>query len=88
MLGRDTGPINAERLPAYYRLDLRATRDFPLSHGRIRAFLELFNLFDRDNQRGFNREPVFADDGSLTSTRVFGEDLYPRLMSFGIYWEF
>lgn len=88
VLGRNTGPINARRLPAYHRVDLRATRDFPVGGGRIRAFLEVFNLFDRGNLRGFVREPAFLPDGGLERTRIFDEDLYPRLLSFGIYWSF
>ncbi|MGE0441457.1 MAG: TonB-dependent receptor [Gemmatimonadales bacterium] len=88
VLGRNTGPINANRLPAYHRVDLRATRDFPVGHGRIRAFLEIFNVFDRENLRGFVREPVFTPEGGLQRTRIFDEDLYPRLLSFGVYWAF
>ncbi len=88
VLGRQTGPLNARRLRDYHRVDLRATRDIAVARGRMRGFVELFNLLDRSNLRGFIREPIIAPDGSLAGTRENDEELYPRLVSFGLYWEF
>lgn len=41
------------RLPDYHRLDLRATRRFALRHGELRAFLDVFNAYNRTNLVGY-----------------------------------
>jgi outer membrane receptor protein involved in Fe transport len=48
------GPMYSERLPAYHRFDVRVSRHFPLGRGRLLLFLDIFNLYDRDNVKAFN----------------------------------
>lgn len=53
------GPLRAERLPDYYRLDLRVGRSWsvPLrgaARGRLEFYLDLQNLLDRKNVRGYD----------------------------------
>ena len=38
------GPLNADRLPAYRRIDVRASRHLPTAHGGFSLFVELFNI--------------------------------------------
>lgn len=82
------GPFHAERLPAYHRLDARLSRAWALPRGQLNTYLEVQNLYDRGNIRGF-------DDFSFG----LGADGEPRvdydtlswgelLPSFGIRWQF
>ncbi|MBD3403402.1 TonB-dependent receptor plug domain-containing protein [candidate division GN15 bacterium] len=59
------GDLNGERYPAYHRLDLRLNRYFETSHGRVSLFVELINLYDRDNIRTYEYSFVANshDDG-------------------------
>jgi vitamin B12 transporter len=49
--GVRAGELNAARLPAYGRLDLRVGRSRPLSWGRIEVHLDLLNVTARANVR-------------------------------------
>lgn len=82
------GWFHAERLPAYHRLDARLSRTWTLPFGQLNTYLEVQNLYDRANVRGF-------DDFSFG----LGADGEPRvdydtlswgefLPSFGIRWQF
>ena len=85
LINERPGPINASRLPAYHRMDLRATRTFQVGGGTLSAFLDVFNLYNRENLRSFNYQI------ELPSGRVnpnIGETLLPILPSFGLTWEF
>jgi hypothetical protein len=42
------------RLDPYHRLDLRINRYFPLSKGRITAFIEILNIYNQKNVRKYN----------------------------------
>ncbi len=46
------GPLRDERLPAYHRLDLRVSRAWEAGSGRLSAFVDLQNVYDRENRRG------------------------------------
>lgn len=82
------GPLHGDRLPAYHRLDVRLSRTWRLSLGELNTYLEVQNLYDRENVRGFDN---FVFD--------FGADGEPRvdfdpvswgefLPSFGLRWQF
>ena len=43
------GPRNAERLPPFHRLDLQVRRRFAIGRGTLSAFLEITNLYGREN---------------------------------------
>ena len=82
------GPLNAGRLPAYHRMDIRVNRDFQTSHGRISAFIELRNIYNQDNFREYKYEFVTYPDGSYEVIRTGHERLLPLVPSFGIIWDF
>ncbi|HXU47232.1 MAG TPA: TonB-dependent receptor [Thermoanaerobaculia bacterium] len=48
------GRLDSRRLGAYHRLDLRASRRFDLRAGKLTAFLDVQNLYDRQNPSGFD----------------------------------
>ncbi len=47
------GAPNGATYPAFHRLDLRASRTFSTTHGRVDAFLELTNLYNHGNVRTY-----------------------------------
>ncbi|MGH9749647.1 MAG: hypothetical protein ACRD5D_00370 [Candidatus Polarisedimenticolia bacterium] len=55
--GRRLGSLNAARLPASARLDLRVGRRVATRHGALEGFLEILNATDRHNVR--HLAPVF-----------------------------
>ena len=85
LINERPGPINARRLPAYHRMDIRATRTFQVGGGTLSAFLDVFNLYDRENLRSYNYR-VELPSGNVIPN--IGETLLPILPSFGLTWEF
>ncbi|HVS01751.1 MAG TPA: TonB-dependent receptor [Thermoanaerobaculia bacterium] len=57
------GPLRSQRLPAYHRLDLRASRRWQLRRGGLTFFVDVQNLYDRANLAGFD---VALDDEEET----------------------
>ncbi len=80
------GPVYGLRLPDYHRLDLRATRRFALRRGEVRAFLDVFNAYDRRNYLGYDHDVSVAGT-QVTDRRKVREQL-PILPSIGATWEF
>lgn len=58
------GPLYSERLPAYHRLDLRATRRWQLTAGELSFYVDIQNVYDRQNLAGFDIE-IDDEDGLL-----------------------
>ena len=85
LIGKRPGAINSRRLPAYHRMDLRATRTFDIGRGRLSVFLDVFNLYNRQNLRSYSYL-VALPEGTVTTD--IGEILLPLLPSFGLTWEF
>ena len=80
------GPLNAERLPTYHRLDLRASRAWKLRKGRLELYVDLQNLTDERNVRGYD---VALGEVSGMPTVVIGEKTWSRLTpSLGFRWSF
>ena len=83
------GPFNSTRLPDYHRMDLRASREWQTRRGTLGFFLEIQNLYDRQNVAGFDPdfEVVEGPDGEprvLIDREIWGR----FLPSFGITWQF
>jgi hypothetical protein len=74
---------NGARLPVYSRVDLRANRTWPLQRSRLTLFVELTNVFGKDNWRTGN--PGIRPDGELGGLL---DPLVPFLPSAGLLWEF
>ena len=85
----DIGPFYAERLDDYHRLDLRASRSSRVGKGRLTVFLDVQNLYDRQNPRGLaidDRTYVGRPDGNFDV--LFGEESWFGIMpSFGISYQ-
>lgn len=80
------GPIYGLRLPSYHRLDARVTRRFKLSHGELRAFLDVFNAYDRENLVGYDHNVTVA--GLVATDTKTPRKQLPFLPSVGLSWEF
>ena len=81
------GPLNAERLPAYHRMDLRVSRRIPLARGRLSVFLDVFNVYDRHNAVAYRYDARLTTSGALTVARTV-EAPIGILPTLGARWDF
>lgn len=84
---RHYGPLRGTRLPAYHRLDVRLSRRFDVRGNELHAFLDLFNVYDRQNLGSFSYEGSYESE-TLSVRRVAGRELLPFLPTFGLRYEF
>lgn len=78
------GPLYSERLPAYHRLDLRASREFRAGRGLIVFFVDVQNVYNRKNLAGFDLK---IDDEA--GTIFFDEEYWAGILpSAGVAYEF
>jgi outer membrane receptor protein involved in Fe transport len=79
------GPLYSRRLPAYHRLDLRASRRRALASGRghLTVYLDVQNVYDRRNPSGFDLQVDDEEGVELIVERWPG--IFPSL---GVVWEF
>ncbi len=61
------GPLFADRLSAYHRLDLRFARRWALRRSSLEAFVNLQNVYDRANVRGLEFAFEVTEDGETVS---------------------
>ncbi len=74
----------SNRLSAYHRLDLRASRRWNLRSGRVTVFADIQNVYDRKNSAGFDHE-IDEENGTLVPNPELWNGFFPSL---GIRWEF
>jgi hypothetical protein len=74
------------RLPEYHRLDLRATRRIKVRRGEVRAFIDIFNAYDRANVLGYDHQVTVV--GTEVTDRKKAREQLPFLPSLGVSWEF
>ena len=86
----NVGRFYSERLDDYFRLDFRASRTSRLGPGELTLFVDIRNLFDRENPRGIAIvDPEYRPrpDGSIEV--VFPTEYWlPLLPSFGVSYSF
>lgn len=79
-----------DRVSAYHRLDLRASYTKPLRDSRLVFFIDVQNLYGRENPAGFeygaDSFQVQPDGSVLVQPET--EEWLGRLPSFGLRWEF
>ena len=81
------GERNSGRLDSYARIDLRANRDVILANSKLSFYLEVTNLFDRQNECCV--EDYHVADGRPAPVLVIEKSYWlPMLPSFGFQWEF
>ena len=79
----DVSDRNAARHSVFHSLDIRLSRDFDLERSDLTVFLEITNLYDRDNP--CCTEYSVLTDGSLASRESHWLPLVPSL---GLVWRF
>ncbi|HUP43257.1 MAG TPA: TonB-dependent receptor [Thermoanaerobaculia bacterium] len=72
------GRLNSERLPDYHRLDLRASRTWSLRAGRLTFFVDVQNLYDRQNLAGFDLA-LDEEAGTVELEEESWNGLFPSL---------
>lgn len=82
------GPLYADRLPAYRRIDVRASRRIPTAHGGFSFFVELFNALGIDNVTSVTGYSFDVTAGQLSNGRRITESAIRVVPSFGITYEF
>jgi hypothetical protein len=78
------GERSSERLPAYSRLDLRATRSFR----HIDFFVELFNVLNRANVARVDSFSFTTSANGTVTTRPVTEAIVGVIPSFGVTYRF
>jgi hypothetical protein len=81
------GPINAQRMTPYHRLDVRVSRHFHVGRSRLSLFLDIFNAYNRSNARTMTYYLDVGQSGELVAVRTTDEML-PVLPTIGARWEF
>jgi hypothetical protein len=79
----ETESTTTNYLPAYQRFDLRISKDIEFESFTIKTFLEISNMFNHKNIRGY--EYSYDDKGNPIVNEIA---LWPMLPSFGIKFEF
>ncbi len=91
-------PVHAEFngtiYPAYHRLDLRINKSFDVSYGDITTFLQIINVYNRENLKKFDLDA--SSDNGAYSLDADGNYLAVEdnkywlgfLPVFGVNWEF
>jgi hypothetical protein len=81
------GPRNAQNLATFASVDLRVSRQFELSKGKLMAFLEISNATNRRNECCVDWD--LAEDGSGGEPLERGLDYWlPLVPAVGVLWEF
>jgi len=80
---------HSSRLPAYHRLDLRATRAFDVRGGTLEVYADLFNVYDRRNRGSYQYALQYLGDLQVRTVRTDeGEELIPFLPMVGLRYRF
>lgn len=83
------GPVLGSRLDDYHRLDLRANREWTLKKGTLTFFVELQNLYNRENHAGFNVEFDYDIQSDGTVIPLLERESWAGFVpSFGLDWRF
>jgi len=86
-LTASTSPRNRLRHSPFHTLDARASRRIDVSKGELTAFLEVSNLYDRQNPCCAKYRLITDGDGKQILSRNTGNWL-PLIPSIGIIWQF
>lgn len=86
--------FRGEDYPAYHRMDVRFNRDFQMRGGKLKVYLHIINLYNRENLRKFdvdsrNDDDMLVPDGQ-GGYQYFRDDTtwFGRLPVLGLSWEF
>ena len=81
------GSMNSGRLALYHRLDLRVSNERALGIGKLSIYLDIFNVYDRDNPRGLGYT-VSDWNAARADVRKRSMSQLPMLPTLGARWVF
>lgn len=84
----ELGPLRSERLRAYRRVDLRASRRVVTNRGTFTFFLDLFNALNNSNVTSVGGFFIEAQSNGTVTTRPIEDPVVGVVPSFGISWQF
>ena len=83
---------NSERLPDFYTLDFRLSKDFTIGPGDLAVFAECFNCTDNKNTSISTNNQIFGNDLTGVPRTTYGdEDVFvgiPRTFQLGLRYDF
>lgn len=82
---RSFGQTLGSRLPAYHRLDLRASRTIQTRRGVVKVFIDVFNAYDQGNLIAYDFSTSVS--GGVLTVRKEPREMLPILPTAGISWE-
>jgi outer membrane receptor for ferrienterochelin and colicin len=71
------GPLNSRRLSSYHRMDVRALRELDLRHGKLMLFIDIQNLYDRQNVAGFDTGIDVVEGGQILAETEYWAGILP-----------
>ena len=80
------GSYLAGRLPDYHRLDVRMNRYFYTAIGTFSLFLEVLNVYGRENVRSYKFGNIYVEPNGNVQFSKRKEYWFPTFPSFGISW--
>jgi outer membrane cobalamin receptor len=83
---RSYGSLNGATYPAYHRMDLRISRHFSTSRGRLSAFLAVINVYNRANERNIYHNWYRDRDTGRQYPEEKKEHWFKLLPSLGVSW--
>lgn len=89
-LNYDIGQPYSDRLADYHRMDLRASYRKDLKRSELTFFIDVQNLYNRENARGLEiDEPTIGPATDGVAAVTFSEESWLGILpSFGVKWEF
>ena len=81
------GIFNSTRIGPYHRLDLRLSNDRRLGPGKLTVYLDVFNVYGRNNPRGLGYTVADWNAAEVVVSQRSKLQL-PRLPTLGVQWAF
>ncbi|HEX6814696.1 MAG TPA: TonB-dependent receptor [Gemmatimonadaceae bacterium] len=81
------GIFNSTRIGPYHRLDLRVSNDRRLGPGKLSVYLDVFNVYGRNNPRGLGYTVADWNAAEVVVSQRSKLQL-PRIPTLGVQWTF
>lgn len=81
------GAANGERYPSYHSLDVRLTRNFSFKRWKLSLYIQVMNLYNRQNVHEYSFEETEDDAGEIFYEKI-AEHFLPILPTLGLSAQF
>ena len=81
------GEINGTRYPPYHSLDVRMTKNFSFKRWNLSFYLQIMNLYNRQNVHEYSFEQMTDDRGEIFYERIT-ENFLPIIPTLGVSAQF